>query len=358
MLIRTMLWRRCFVLLTGYLLLACQSTPAKNTPPAPAAAPVRRMAQATETAKPTPSVPAKEEAKKPAEAPKPATVKEENPPLKPAAPIIIKRAFSNPYENDAFVLHMAEEHKTFGTASRVKKYKKRKFGNSLIEQRSGRRRLYDHNIFLRALFAGKLVADGSVNLKDQFEGALFFDIGSAILFGDGADTVRDIFEDKKVSPHLKIIASDINDGTNKKNRYVDIYRKSGEKLPFPVVEIPMMMEKPEHFRNPVKFFLTDEIEAVILRSANAGPDLYYDTREVQRHLRSAVAAFYGKHVIYFFNKYILYKPKERESFVILGEIDPEVGINHRVPTWEEIEWGSRTFSEAIRLNPQYAQYEK
>ncbi len=351
-----MLWCRYFVLLMGYSFLACQSTPAKHPNPAPA--PARRMAQATETAKPRAAEPVKEEPKKPAEEPKPLPAKAENPPVEPAKTVIIKRAFYNPYENDAFVLHMAEEHKTFGTANRVKKYKKKKFGNSIVEQRSGRRRLYDHNIFLRAVFSGKLIADGSVNLRDQFEGALFFDIGSAILSGEGADTVRDLFEDKKVSPHLKIIASDINDSANKKNRYVDTYRKSGEQLPFPVVEIPTMMERPEHFKNPVKLFLTDEIDAVILRSANAGPDLYYDTREVQRHLRSAIAAFYGRHVIYFFNKYILYKPKERESFVILGEIDPEVGINHRVPTWEEIEWGSRTFTEAIRLNPQYAEYLK
>ena len=286
----------------------------------------------------------------------PGAAKAENPPAEPPKPVVIQRAFYNPYENDAFVLHIAEEHKKFGTANRVKKYKKRKFGNTLIEQRSGRRRLYDHNIFLRSVFEGKLVAEGTTNLKDQFEGALFLDIGSALLYGDGADTVRDLFEDKRVNPHLTIVASDINDATNKKNRYVDIYRKSGQKLPFPVVEVAMMMEKPEHFKGPVASYLTDTTAAVILRSANAGPDLYYETREVQRHLRAAVAAFYGKHLLYFFNKYILYKPKERESFVILGEIDPEVGINHRVATWEDVDWETRTFNEAIRLNPQYAEY--
>ncbi len=34
-----------------------------------------------------------------------------------------------------------------------------------------------------------------MNLKEQFDGALFLDIGSAILFGDGADTVRDLYEE-------------------------------------------------------------------------------------------------------------------------------------------------------------------
>lgn len=337
---------------------ACQSTPAKSTAPVNAAVPQPRFAQAKEPVKPSATEATPVAPVKPPEEVKTAPPKEENPPAEKPKTIIIRRAFYNLYENEAFVSHMAEEHKKFGTANRVKSYKKKKFGNSIVEQRSGRRRLYDHNIFLRALFAGQLVADGSVNLKEQFEGALFLDIGSAILFGDGADTVRDLYEDKNVAPHLKIIASDINDSGSKKNRYVDIYRKSGEQLPFPVVEVPMMIEKPEHFKNPLRLFLKDDIEAVILRSANAGPDLYYDTREVQRHLRSAVAAFYNKHLIYFFNKYILYKPKERESFIILGEIDPDVGINHRVATWKEIEWEKRKFSEAIRLNPQYIEHRK
>lgn len=337
---------------------ACQSTPAKSTPVVKAAVAPPRFAQAKEPVKPAAAEPAPAAPVKPPAETQAAPAKEENPPVEKPKTKIIRRAFYNLYENEAFVNHMAEEHKKFGTANRVKSYKKKKFGNSIVEQRSGRRRLYDHNIFLRALFAGQLIADGSVNLRDQFEGALFLDIGSAILFGDGADTVRDLHEDKHVAPHLKIIASDINDRDSKKNRYVDIYRKSGEQLPFPVVEVPMMIEKPEHFKNPLKLFLKEDTEAVILRSANAGPDLYYDTREVQRHLRAAVAAFYSKHLIYFFNKYILYKPKERESFIILGEIDPDVGINHRVATWKEIEWDKRTFAEAIRLNPQYAEYRR
>jgi len=352
-------WGRLFVVCLGYLFLACRSAPAKAPKPV-------RLAQVQETpgAKPTP--PATATPKK-AEDAKKEPLPAENTPADAPKPVIIRRAFANTYEHEAFFTHISEEHKKFGTAKRMKLYKKKKFRNSIVEQRSGRRRLYDHNIFLRALFAGKLsggeVADGGkaddpVDLKAQFEGALFLDIGSAILFGDGADTVRDLFEDKKVAPHLKIVASDINDRTNKKNRYVDIYRSSGEKLPFPVVEIPMMMDKPEHFLQPVKLFLTDEIQAVILRSANAGPDLYYDPGQVQRHLRSAVAAFYDRHLVYFFNKFILYKPKDSESFVILGEIDPDVGVNHRVATWEDIDWDTRTFSEAIRLNPQYAEYKR
>jgi hypothetical protein len=343
-------WGRLFVVCLGYLFLACRSAPAKAPKPV-------RVAQVQETLAPK-AAPSAAEAPPKAEEVKKEKLPAENPPAETPKPVIIRRAFANTYENDAFVRHMAEEHRKFGTLNRIKKYKKRKFGNSIVEQRSGRRRLYDHNIFLRALFAGKLTADDAGDLKTQFEGALFLDIGSAILFGDGADTVRDLFEDKKVATHLKIVASDINDRTNKKNRYVDIYRNSGEKLPFPVVEIPMMMDKPEHFVQPIKLFLTDEIQAVILRSANAGPDLYYDNSQVQRHLRSAVAAFYDRHLVYFFNKFILYKPKGSESFVILGEIDSNVGINHRVATWEDIEWDTRTFSEAIRLNPQYAEYKR
>lgn len=276
---------------------------------------------------------------------------------KPGKPVVkhprITRPFLNLYESAAFFTHMDEEHKIFGTATRAKKYKRKKFGNSIVEQRSGRRRLYDHNIFLRALFAGELAVEPYGNLQTQFQDGLFLDIGSAILFGEGANTVRDLYEDQKIQPHLLIVASDINDKSGKKTMYIDLYRRSGKKLPFPVVEVPMQMVAPEHFINPLKLFLPSHTGGVIFRSANAGPDLYYDHAQVHQHLCALISAFPDRNVIYLFNKFILYKPESRLDFVIIGEIDETVGINHRETTWEDIDWSKRTLKEAIRLNRQH-----
>ena len=270
-------------------------------------------------------------------------------------PVVVRKPILNPYEYSAFVANVESEHKKFGLARLAKTYKKKKYGNSVVEQRSGRKRLYDHNIFLRALLAGRLDSETYGNLQNQFKGGVFLDIGSAILFGEGADTVRDLYEDKEIQPMLTIVASDINDPGNKKTMYVDIYRQSGRPLPFPVVEIAMMMDRPEHFITPIQDYLKSGA-GVILRSANAGPDLYYDKVQVQKHLRAAIRAFYDRPLIYLFNKYILYKPRKRNNFLVVGEIDDQVGTNHRKPTWETIDWSKRTFEEAIRLNEQHLTY--
>lgn len=273
------------------------------------------------------------------------------------APVASTQPLQNPYEFREFMRNVEDEHKRFGTAERAKKYKRKKYGNSVVEQRSGRKRLYDHNIFLRALLEGKLQFGAGENLAEQFKDGIFLDIGSAILYGEGADTVRDLYEDNKIHPHLTVIASDVNDPTSKKTMYVDIYRKTRKSLPFPVVEVSLLMDRPVHFTGPLKLFLKDADTAIILRSANAGPDLYYTPKQVQKHLRAAVLAFYERDLIYLFNKYILYKPKKRPDFLIIGEIDDKVGTNHRETTWQEIDWKTRTFDEAVQLNKQYVSYE-
>lgn len=286
----------------------------------------------------------------------PASATAEKQPQKAVSRPRVTRPFLNLYEASAFFTHMDEEHRRFGTAARVKKYKKKKYGNASIEQRSGRRRLYDHNIFLRSLFAGELAVEPYGNLQPQFQDCLFLDIGSAILFGEGANTVRDLYEDTQVQPHLLIVASDINDKSSKKTMYIDRYRSSGKKLPFPVVEVPMLMLKPEHFIHPLKLFLPSHTGGLIFRSANAGPDLYYDREQVHTHLCAMLSAFPDKNVLYLFNKFILYKPESRLDFIIIGEIDETVGINHRETTWEDIDWTKRSFKEAIRVNLQHLLY--
>ena len=266
------------------------------------------------------------------------------------------KPFNNIYEELAFFERIRNEHEAYGQPKSVVRYKKNEYGQSLVEQRSGRKRLYDHNIFLRAIFSEQLEVSTTGNLYQQFEKCLFFDIGSAILSEEGAVTVRDIYEDKKIANNLVIVASDVNDISNKKTRYIEIYRKKTKKLPFPVVEIAMTMQTQTDFLKPIEKFLNDDLDGVILRSANSGPDLYYTKKHVIKHLTAAGLAFFDKNLIYFFNKFILYKPESGEHFVILGEIDASVGTNHRKATWEDVDWDTRTFHEAIKINPFHLRY--
>jgi len=267
----------------------------------------------------------------------------------------VVRPLLNPYEASVFFSHLAREHEKYGTARYAKVHKKKEYGNSLIIQRSGRKRLYDHNILLRALFAGRLHSTIYGNLAEQFAGGVFLDIGSAVLFGEGAETVRDLYEDEVIRDNLTIIASDINDPDGKKTRFVEQYRESDQQLPFPVVEVPRLMNKPEHFSNTLRLFLHNR-NGIILRSANSGPDLYYDTRQMREHLCSAIQAFADKNLLYLFNKFILYKPADRLGFLVIGEIDETVGINHKKPVWNTIDWAKRTLADAVRLNAQHVVY--
>lgn len=343
--------RRLAMVMLSLYCLECRSAQGREVQQPPRTVKRNQIvnAQAAPAEKPAPAVPPTTE--------KPSNEKPQAAQPVKVLPVASTRPIQNPYEFRDFMRNVEEEHKKFGTAERAKRYKKRKYGNSVVEQRSGRKRLYDHNIFLRTLFEGKLVSPQYGDLGELFKDGIFLDIGSAILFGEGADTVRDLHEDKKINPHLTVIASDVNDPGQKKTMYVDIYRAKHRPLPFPVVEVPLLIEKPSHFTGPLKLFLKNTDSGIILRSANAGPDLYYTPKQVQRHLRAAVLAFYERDLIYLFNKYILFKPKKRPDFLIIGEIDDAVGTNHRATTWEDIDWKTRTFDEAVRLNTQHVAYE-
>ncbi|MBX3722910.1 MAG: hypothetical protein KF713_13805 [Turneriella sp.] len=279
-------------------------------------------------------------------------------PVATVAPVKPRRIYSgapfaNYYEQKILFDRMDAEHEKYGKPANLRHAKKKKFRGSLVEQRSGRKRLFDHNLFLRRLYAGKLVFRDFGRLDSEFEGAVFFDIGSAILSDEGAVTVRDIFEDKQIAPHLKIIASDVNDKSSPKTRYIDIYRKKKEPLPFDVVEIPLAITDATGFLEPIRPYLSNEDTAVILRAVNTGPDLYYDTKQVKKHLLAAISAFEQRSVLYFYNKFILYKPRGSNFFMLLGEIDASVGTNHKETTWEDIDWSKRRFEDAIFLNRAY-----
>ncbi len=229
---------------------------------------------------------------------------------------------------------------------------KRKFGNSVIEQRSGRMRLYDHNIFLRGVFAATVEHKEFGSLDSLFKNGIFFDIGSAIIMFEGAPTVRDVYEDPWVMEHLKtVIASDINDKSSRENAYMDRYHDRIKKvpsyrLPFPVVEIPMAIDTPEKFQQLTeKYSLADT--PMIFRGANSGPDLYYSAETTQKHLSAMIIAYADRNVLYFFNSLVLFKHKSQNNFQIIGIINPSVGFAHRGEPWVTIPWEDRKLTEAF-----------
>jgi hypothetical protein len=255
-------------------------------------------------------------------------------------------------END-IIFWQKRENRRFGLERHQKRYHKVKFKKTTLMQRSGRKRLYDHNIFLRALYAGKIPHKEFGDLGPKFQGALFVDIGSAILMGDGAPTVRDIYEDNQLRPHLsQVLATDINDKSNPSSMYVDIYLKEKNNLPFPVREVPMALNSDQSVNELLKSFLKEKTP-VILRSANSGPDLFYSEEDLAKHFRAIIRSFYKKEVLYFFNKFVLYKNAQAYSFQNLGLVDPSIGTSHRALSWEDINWKKRSLKNAFHYNPDH-----
>ncbi len=80
-------------------------------------------------------------------------------------------------------------------------------------------------------------------------GASFIDFGSAILYEEGAVTVRDLYEDEFIRSHLKnIVATDINDPEYSHTRYIEIHMSEREPFPFSFNEIPYRLDDPEYIR--------------------------------------------------------------------------------------------------------------
>lgn len=235
------------------------------------------------------------------------------------------------------------EHRIYGNATYQMK---KKYRGSVVLQRSGRKRLYDHNIFMRSLYKNELHHKVYGNLGVRFEQAIFIDIGSGILYKEGAPTVRDVYEDKKIINHLKLcLATDIN-GKSYKSNYVDQYNRQKKKLPFPVREVPMKMIQARQFMT-LTAGLLDKNTALIFRSSNSGPDLYYKNEYVEDHFRAIIRAYYDRDVIYFFNKFAIYKAKNAVSFEVIGIIDPNVGSNHTHSIWEKINWAKRKITQSF-----------
>jgi hypothetical protein len=66
----------------------------------------------------------------------------------------------------------------FGAPEHIQRYNALAAGNTMLMQRSGRKRLFDHNVFLRAVFEGKILLEDGLPLGEKLERADFVDIGS------------------------------------------------------------------------------------------------------------------------------------------------------------------------------------
>lgn len=258
-------------------------------------------------------------------------------------------------ESDAFWAQQKRDHALYGSPKLVKRSKTVKLGENLVEQRSDRMRLYDHNIFLKGIYAGKVAynKDNSA-LGNAFRKATFIDIGSAILQGDGAPTVRDIAEDAELMKDLgTVVATDINDTSSEDTRYIEIAKASGRQYPFPIREIPMSLNSPESVQKLLMGLMPAENTALIVRGCNSGPDLWYSTQDVELHLKAIAAVMVKRDVFYFFGRFILYKPKGELSYQVIGEIDRKVGVNHEKSTWRDVKWKKRKLAEAFIPNKKY-----
>lgn len=258
--------------------------------------------------------------------------------------------FETPAEERLVLDFQKSEKARFGAPEHIQRYNALVTGNTLLMQRSGRKRLFDHNIFLRAVFQGQiLLADGQP-LSQHLNQAHFIDIGSGILYGDGAPTVRDIFEDAGIRPHLaKIVATDIDDPASPNTRYISQYRAGTAKLPFPVEQVPMTLDTQAEWEDFL-YRCAKGSSGLVLRAVNTGPDLFYTETEIVNHFSTLAAAAPGS-VLYLFSKFVIWKPAGKAHFQVLGEMDPAVGTVHGYDAWLFVDWDQRTIQQAFTPLP-------
>lgn len=259
-------------------------------------------------------------------------------------------------ESDPFWSQQKRDHALYGSPKLVKRSKTVKIGAQLVEQRSDRMRLYDHNIFLKGLYAEKISYNKNPStLANAFRRATFIDIGSAILKDEGAPTVRDIAEDADLMKDLgTVVATDINDTASPDTRYIEIAKAEARQYPFEIREIPMRIAEPKDVQGLLTGLMPAENTALILRACNSGPDLWYSSEDVELHLRAIAAVMQKRDLLYFFGRFILYKPRGELAYQMLGEIDRRVGLNHEKSTWRTVKWKKRRLNEAFIPNKKYA----
>ncbi len=236
----------------------------------------------------------------------------------------------------------------FGLSSHINYYKVKKTKNTVVEQRSGRKRLYDHNLILRAIFRNQIIHKKYGGLGNLLKGAVYIDFGSAILYEEGAVTVRDLYEDNLVRPNVsEIVATDINDPNYDHTRYIEIHIKERDPFPFSFTEIPQLMDNPEWLKVLVESYARDHLTPVIFRSTNSGPDLFYTVDEMKKHFISILKANPDRNVLYFFNRFVFFRFACENKYELIGRIDEKIGVNHSYSAWRFVDWQRRSLDEAF-----------
>lgn len=242
----------------------------------------------------------------------------------------------------------------FGLANHIHYYKIKKTKNTVVEQRSGRHRLLDHNLILRAMFQGNIHHKVYGSFGSLFEGASFIDFGSAILYEEGAVTVRDLYEDEHLRSHIfKFVATDINDTSYEHTRYIEIHISQREPFPFSFNEIPALLDDPAYIRLLTNIYSKNEFSPVIFRSTNSGPDLFYTVDEMKLHFASILTANPNRNILYFFNRFIFFRSVCSKQFQLIGTIDEKIGVNHSFSAWRYVDWNRRSYTEAFHPNLRY-----
>ncbi len=248
----------------------------------------------------------------------------------------------------------AVEKLRFGLANHIHYYKIKKTKNTVVEQRSGRHRLLDHNLILRAIFQGNVIHKKYGSLGNLFEGASFIDFGSAILYEEGAVTVRDLHEDEFLRSHFyKIVATDINDTSFEHTKYIEIHMNEREPFPFAFNEIPVLLDDPHYIRILTKIYSKNEFSPIVFRSTNSGPDLFYTVEEMKEHFRSILEANPNRNILYFFNRFIFFRSVCMKQFQMIGTIDEKIGVNHSYSAWKFVDWNRRSYFDAFHPNWHY-----
>ncbi len=232
--------------------------------------------------------------------------------------------------------------------SKSKKVQKKKKKPSPLGQYSDHKRLFDHNIFLRSLFNRQIHHSKYGNLFERFNRASFIDLGSAIMHKKRAPTVQDIAKDRSIAPNLShIVATDINDYQNKKeyfNRWIKLRRK----VSFQVAEISLSITRAQQVSQLFKDCRIDKGSAKIFRTVDTGIDRGYTRSQLKHHLHAVLEATKHNDVLYFFNKFLLFKAKEGQRFSIVGSFDKKVFALAKT-NYKKINWKKRRLKKGFKI---------
>ncbi|NUQ33533.1 MAG: S1 RNA-binding domain-containing protein [Planctomycetaceae bacterium] len=167
--------------------------------------------------------------------------------------------------------------------------------------------------------------------------------------------IQAVFVDIGYKKNAFLHVSDVIAPYNPRVELSDIYGTDPVEV-IPVEEIDMRLVERGQIQKLLIPYALDRTSPVILRSVNSGPDLYYTPDDVRRHLYAVRSACFERNTLYFFNIFVLWKPALAEHFVLLGQIDENLGANRRIDAWALVDWQKRRLADAFRPNPRAARF--